>query len=94
MRELIEFFFHLAFGGFLFLCLLYVLQVVFFLSANDSAAVKGEHLPVCERTERVLPQAHSTSDTHSEIIGADTAGFSELVLANLDASPSKLEQPC
>ncbi len=96
MRELIEFFLHLAFGGFLFLCLIYVLQVMFFLSANDSGAVSGKHSSGNERTELVPLQDHSTSDTHTENMGADTAAFSEsvLVLANLDASPSKFEQAC
>ncbi len=32
MHELVDFLLHLAFGGFLFLCLLYVLRVLFFLS--------------------------------------------------------------
>lgn len=75
MRELIEFFLHLAFGGFLFLCLIYVLQVMFFLSANDSGAVSGKHSSGNERTELVPLQAHSTSDTHTENMGADTAAF-------------------
>ncbi len=35
MDELIDFFLHLAFGGFLFLCLIYVLRVVFFLSPHE-----------------------------------------------------------
>lgn len=94
MRDLIEFFLHLAFGGFLFLCLLYVLQVVFFLSKDDSPAVRGEHLPVGDRIEPVLPQAHCAPDTHTETMEADTVRFSESVLANLDTSPSNVEQPC
>lgn len=70
-RELIEFFVHLAFGGFLFLCLLYALQVVFFLSKDDSPAVREEHLPVGERTEPALLQAHSGPDTHTETMEGD-----------------------
>lgn len=35
MDELLDFFLHLAFGGFLFLCLAYVLHVFFFLSPLD-----------------------------------------------------------
>ncbi len=35
MHELVDFLLHLAFGGFLFLCIIYVLRVVFFLSPRE-----------------------------------------------------------
>lgn len=61
MHELVDFLLHLAFGGFLFLCLLYILRVVFFLSPRKCPPVSGEHQTVGERRERVTPsgQAHA-----------------------------------
>lgn len=35
MAEMIDFFLHLAFGGFVFLGIVYILRVVFFLSSHE-----------------------------------------------------------
>ena len=35
MAELVDFFLHLAFGGFVFLGIVYILRVVFFLSSHE-----------------------------------------------------------
>ena len=35
MDEIFDFFLHLAFGGFMFLCLVYVLRVIFFPAPRE-----------------------------------------------------------
>ena len=49
MDDLLDFFLHLAFAGFTFLCLVYVLRVFFFMSPRELPPVSGEHQAVGER---------------------------------------------
>jgi hypothetical protein len=41
MHDLIDFLLYLAFGGFMFLCIIYVLRVVFFLSPREGPSASG-----------------------------------------------------
>jgi hypothetical protein len=79
MHAPVDFLLHLAFGGFLFLSLLYVLCVVFFLSPRKCSPVSLEHQTVGERRERVTLLAQPTPDTGPEIVEEDGVAFSRIL---------------
>lgn len=76
MHSFIDFFIHLAFGGFLFLCLLYVLRVVFFSSVDNLQHSRGEDRLTDGSVERAALFADSLRATKPDTVEAEKVALS------------------